>query len=206
MSLRNFLVATTVAALCAMASAGSFVITDEDSESVSVHYSGVVESLDVRQWWVVSEFIGDRVCILTIDSGGGSAYGGLDLYWALEAHPRLVTRAGSTTGAWSAAAIMWLAGDFKLLAPNSGVWFHAAFCSWDPNPMPSIGCDTSDFQRELIPVLTNAGYHGPTFNFILNSIQYRFGTDGWVGVTADGWAIRDTTDWTFETFNEELLK
>lgn len=206
MSLRTLLAAFTVASLSAIATAGDFRITSEDSSSVSVHYTGVVESRDVWQWHAVSATAGDRVIILTIDSGGGSAYGGLDLYWALEAHPRLVTRAGSITGAWSAAAIMWLAGDHRLLAPNSGVWFHAAYCSWDPNPMPSIGCDTSDFQRELIPVLTNAGFHGPTFNLILNHLQMRFGTDGWVGVTEDGWAVRDTTDWTFEPFNPELLQ
>jgi hypothetical protein len=202
----KYLFLGVIMALTSVATAGNFVITDEDGTSVSVHYTGYVEGSDVRQWNVIADYIGNRVCILTIDSGGGSAYGGLDLYWALEAHPRLVTKAGSIQGAWSAAAIMWLAGDHKLLAPNSGVWFHAAFCTWDPNPMPSIGCDTSNFQRELIPVLANAGFHGPTFNLYLNHIQVLYGTDGWVGVSADGWFIRDTTDWTFEPFNPELLK
>lgn len=206
MSPRTLLAAFTVACICAIARAGDFVITDEDTSSVSVHYTGYVLQSDVLQWYMVSAHAGDRVIILTIDSGGGSAYGGLDLYWALEAHPRLVTRAGSLQGAWSAAAIMWLAGDHRLLAPNSGVWFHAAFCSWDPNPMPSIGCDTSDFQLELIPVLANAGFHGPTFNLYLNHIQLLYGTDGWVGVSADGWFIRDTTEWTFEPFNPEILR
>ena len=206
MSLRNILVATTVAALCAIATGGNFVIVDEDPSSVSVHYTGTVYDSDVFAWRQVSDYAGHRVVLLTIDSGGGSAYGGLELYWALEAHPRLVTIAGGQTGAWSAAAIMWLAGDHKLIAEHGAVWFHAAFCTWDPEPVPDIGCNTSGFQTLLVGVLSNAGYHGETFNWYLNHVQFHYGTDGWIGVDADGWWLRDTGLWYWETFREEALK
>ena len=205
MSLLKYAAAFLIAASCSFAEAGDFKVTGADASSVSVHYSGYVERLDVRQWHIISEVAGDRVIILTIDSGGGSAYGGLELYWALEAHPRLVTRAGSQVGAWSAAAIMWLAGDHQLIAENGAVWFHAAYCSWGPDPMPDIGCDTTEFQYHLIRVLSNAGYHGATFNTVLNYVQMTHGTDGWIGVTHDGWQMFDSTDWWFTPFNKELL-
>ena len=205
MSLKNLLAVITIASICAIARAGDFRVTDADASTVSVHYTGYVERTDVWKWHLLSEVIGDRVCILTIDSGGGSAYGGLELYWALEAHPRLVTRAGSMQGAWSAAAIMWLAGDHQLIAENGAVWFHAAYCRWGPDPMPDIGCDTTEFQHHLIKVLNNAGYHGESFNAVLNYVQQTHGTDGWIGVTADGWQMFDSTDWWFKPFNKELI-
>ena len=190
-----------VYALIGTCLAGDFEITDEDHTTVSVHYTGTVSDWDVYRWNEVAAYSGERVVILTIDSGGGSAYGGLDLYWALEAHPRLVTVAGSQVGAWSAAAIMWTAGDHQLIAPNGAVWFHAAFCQWDPNPDPQIGCDTSAFQEVLILALDNAGYWGVGFNSLLNSLQQTYGTDGWVGVTNDGWQVHDSTDWWFLDFD-----
>ncbi len=183
------------ALLGTIAFGGTFRITDEDLTTVSVHYTGGVTDYDVYRWYAVEKHAGDRVIILTIDSPGGSAYGGIDLYWALEAHPRLVTVAGGQMGAWSAAAIMWTAGDYQLIAPNGAVWFHAAFCQWDPEPNPDIGCDTTRFQIQLVAVLTNAGYWGLGFNSLLNAVQNTHGTDGWIGLDSDGWWMRDTTDW-----------
>ena len=204
-SLCTFAVAV-VASAYSTATAGDFRVTDADDSSVSVHYTGTVERRDVRQWNVLTEVIGDRVVILTIDSGGGSAYGGLELYWALEAHPRLVTVAGSLKGAWSAAAIMWLAGDHQLIAENGAVWFHAAYCRWGSEPNPDIGCDTTEFQQLLVWVFDNAGYHGESFNAWLNAVQQMHGTDGWIGVSHDGWQLFDSTDWWFKPFDKELLK
>jgi len=100
---------------------------------------------------------------------------------------------------------MWTAGDHQIIAPNGAVWFHAAYCSWDSDPMPDIGCDTTEFQYHLIKVLDNAGYHGATFNAVLNYVQNTHGTDGWIGVTHDGWQMFDSTDWWFKPFNKELL-
>ena len=191
--------------LCSGASAGWFEITSEDEVSVSVHYTGKVERYDPVLWDIIVSKAGDRTILLTIDSPGGDAYAGLRLYWALEAHPRLVTIAGGDVGAWSAAAIMWLAGDHKLIDPHGAVWFHAAYCTWDPEPPVEIGCDTSDFQKHLVRVFDNAGFIGASFNAWLNLVQKTYGTDGWIGITNDGWEMRDTTDWWFKPFNKEWI-
>ena len=198
--------ALSVASLCHSASGGDFTVTDSDYSSVSVHYTGDVESSDVWQWHILTGIIGDRVVLLTIDSPGGSAYGGLDLYWALEAHPRLVTIAGAQQGAWSAAALMWLAGDHQLIAKNGAVWFHAAYCQWDSEPMPDIGCDTTEFQQLLIKLFDNAGYNGKAFNQALNYIQATHGTDGWIGADIERWWTRDTTEWTWDIFDKDLIQ
>ena len=146
--MRNFLMgaAVLIASLCSSAGAGWFEVTDEDSASVSARYIGTVDPLDIIRWEMLSSHAGNRVILLTIDSPGGHAYAGLELYWRMEAHPRLVTIAGSEVGAWSAAAIIWTAGDHRLIAQNGAVWFHAAFCTWDPEPPVHIGCDTTNFQ------------------------------------------------------------
>lgn len=193
------------ALLSSVAQAGWFEITDEDYVSVSVHYTGTVERYDPYLWDTIVDKAGDRVILLTIDSPGGDAYAGLRLYWKFASHGRLVTIAGSGYGAWSAAAIMWLAGDHKIIEENGAVWFHAAFCQWDTEPLPEIGCDTSDFQFHLIRVLTHAGFNGKAFNQWLNFVQTTHGTDGWIGVTNDGWEMRDTTEWWFEDFNKEWI-
>lgn len=191
--------------LASVSVAGDFSVTDQDHVSVSVSYTGYVDSLDVVQWNRVVRLAGERVILLTINSPGGSAYGGLDLYWAIEKQPRVVTIAGSEYGAWSAAAIMWLAGDHKLIQPQGAVWFHAAYCQWDPEPPTDIGCDTTSFQKELIKVLCNAGFCGARFNAWLNFVQANHGTDGWIGVTNDGWSIRDTTDRWFKPFKKDWI-
>ncbi len=197
--------AVLIASLCSSAGAGWFEVTDEDSSSVSARYIGTVDPLDIIRWEMLSSHAGNRVILLTIDSGGGHAYAGLELYWRMEAHPRLVTIAGSDVGAWSAAAIMWCAGDHRLIAENGAVWFHAAFCTWDPEPPVNIGCDTSNFQEHLIRVLDNAGFYGDAFNAWLNLVQEAHGTDGWIGVTNGGWEMRDTTDWWFKPFNKDWI-
>jgi len=191
--------------VCSSAHAGLFEVTDEDASSVSVHYTGRVERYDPYLWESVVALAGDRVVLLTIDSPGGDAYAGLQLYWKFTMHPRLVTIAGGDLGAWSAAAIMWLAGDHKLIAENGAVWFHAAYCTWDSEAPVEIGCDTSDFQKHLVRVFDHAGFNGDAFNQWLNMVQAAYGTDGWIGVTNDGWEMRDTTDWWFEPFNKDWI-
>lgn len=204
---KNFILgaALLVASLTSAVNAGLFTIIDEDTHSVSVHYTGTVERYDLYMWDAIAATADGRTILLTIDSGGGSAYAGLGLYWKMEAYAKLVTIAGSEVGAWSAAAIMWLAGDHQLIEKNGAVWFHAAYCTWDPTPPVSIGCDTRDFQRHLVPVLDNAGYNGEAFNAWLNLVQEAHGTDGWIGITAAGYQMRDTTDWWFKPFNKEWI-
>ena len=195
------LAAIAVACVTLPSAAGDFTVTSEDYGMVEVEYTGYVLDDDVYRWDRIVELAHGRVIILTINSGGGSAYGGIDLYWALEAYDNLVTVAGAKYGAWSAAAIMWTAGDYCIVEAGGAVWFHAAYCNWDPNPQPNIGCDTRDFQFELIKVLDDAGYDGDIFNYLLNMRQLESGTDGWIGQTTKGWFERDTTDWTFWPFD-----
>ena len=203
--MKKFLVGMLALMASTAAMGGNFKVTDEDFQSMSVHFTGTVERWDPFAWERVAQACGNRVMLLTIDSPGGDAYAGLRLYWAMEAHPRLVTIAGNQMGAWSAAAIMWTAGDHQLIDNNGAVWFHAAFCQWDPEPNPEIGCDTTDFQYYLIKCFDNAGFHGNLFNMLLNAVQSEHGTDGWIGKTNDGWFMRDTTDWWIKDFNEDWI-
>ena len=192
-------------AITSVASAGDFRVTDADDSTIDVHYTGGVDDYDIYGWESVVTYANGRVIYLTIDSPGGSAYGGLDLYWAMEAYPYLVTIAGGDFGAYSAAAIMWLAGDEKIIADRGGVYFHAAFCNWDPSPNPDIGCDTLSFQDKLIHVLADAGLKGATFNELLNQVQALNGTDGWIVITNDGWFLVDTTEWTWLDFEPDWV-
>jgi hypothetical protein len=199
------LMVMAIGSICSGVVAGTFTITAGDESTISVEYTGTVENYDLDSWYIVEDFADGRVILLTINSPGGDAYAGLRLYAALAENDRLVTIAGGSYGAWSAAAIMWLAGDHKLIEEHGAVWFHAAYCVWDPEPLPDIGCDTSHFQMYLVAVLDHAGFDGEKFNDFLNLTQAAHGTDGWIGVTNDGWFSRDTTEWWFKPFNVDWI-
>ena len=193
--MRRFIMALVALGLTSAAAAGRFEIIDHDYASVEVEYTGTVDFGDTAEWTRVTSYADGRVIILVINSGGGYADAGIDLYWALEAYPNLVTRAGAAYGAYSAAAIMWLAGDYRELEQGGGqVWFHAAYCNWDSDSSPDIGCDTTNFQTGLIEVFEDAEYDGLVFNIWLNLIQDTLGTDGWIGQNSIGWFIWDSTD------------
>lgn len=188
MALCAFFMITSVAA------AGSFEVVEQDLSSIEVEYTGTVDFHDVWRWNQIVEVADGRVIFLVINSGGGYAHAGIDLYWALEAYPNLITYAGADFGAYSAAAIMWTAGDIRRVEIGGGVWFHAAYCNWDPNASPDIGCDTTEFQVALIECMEDAGYNGLAFSVWLNLVQDTFGTDGWIGLDTLGWHIWDSTD------------
>ena len=191
--------------LSSAALAGDFRLKEEDSSSITVEYTGMVDFYDVDRWNAIAEYADGRVVFLIINSGGGYAHAGIDLYWVLEGYKNLVTIAGEDFGAWSAAAIMWTAGDVRQFENGKGqVWFHAAYCSWDSDPNPEIGCDTTSFQLRLIECLEDAGYRGLAFNSWLNLIQETFGTDGWIGVVGDldSWYLYDSTDDLIYHFDE----
>jgi hypothetical protein len=189
-----------VFAISSSALAGRFVVTANDYSSLHVTYQGEVLDGDHKKWEAIEQRASNRVIYLTIESGGGSAYEGIRLYWTLQDYPYLVTKA-SRYGAYSAAAIMWLAGDVREVPKGTIVAFHSAYCTWDPQGTPSIGCDTSDFQIHLINVLDNAGYNGRAFNALLNEVQAVFGTDGWIAIHHEGWTLWDSTDDDIFYFN-----
>ena len=191
--MKNLIIALAAYCCAASATAGDFTITEKTAGHIDVHYTGTVDFTDVAKWEAIVEIADLRIIYLTIDSGGGYAFAGIDLYWAMKDYPWLVTIGGSDYGAWSAAAIMWTAGDVRNIAEGGGVWFHAAYCTWDPEAFPAIGCNTLAFQEELVKALQDAGYNGYSFNTWLNLIQYQLGTDGWIGITNSGWWIQDST-------------
>ena len=122
--------------------AGDFKVQGEDATAVTVEYTGTVDYTDLPQWIELVEFANGRAILLTINSGGGYAFAGIELYWAMEAYPNLVTYAGSY-GAYSAAALMWTAGDYREIVVGGRVALPSAYCDWDSGPNPDIGCDTT---------------------------------------------------------------
>ena len=205
--MKNFVIALVAMCFASTAFGGTFEITEETAGHVDVHYTGMVTFDDVAKWRAIVEIADGKIIYLTIDSGGGYAFAGVDLYWELEAYPYLVTIAGNDFGAWSAAAIMWTAGDYRQVAKGGGVWFHAAYCTWDSDPFPSIGCNTLTFQEELVKIFDDAGYNGRLFNQWLNVIQYQLGTDGWIGLTNSGWWLLDSTSgWQISYDPSEIKK
>lgn len=181
--------------LASVAAAGDFEVTGCDETSVSVWYTGEVLRDDYLKWAEIEAIAGDRTIVLTIDSYGGSAFGGFDLYWAIE-RAKVITVGGNWRGAWSAAAIMWMAGDYRCVLPGGAVGWHRAYCTWDDQPMPDIGCDVSVCDDEMTRIFDDAGYNGNLFTWTLQDIQWECGTDGWITVTNDGWFFDDDSDRT----------
>ena len=200
---RIFGVIVAAYVVMASASAGDFTITDEDSGVVEVEYTGTVYRYDYAKWHLVEAHSQGRIIILTINTPGGSAFGGYDLYWAIEKTKNVVTVAGSY-GAWSAGAVMWMAGDHRVVAPNGQVGWHRAYCQWDPWPNPDIGCDPIMSDIAMDAIFADAGY-GKLFGAHLINIQNRFGTDGWIIATTDGWWVEDKNMWTLTKVDPEFF-
>ncbi len=187
--------------------AGDFTVTAEDSSSISVEYYGDVYRYDYQKWDAIEALADGRVILLTINTYGGSAYGGFDLYWAIEETSNVVTICGSKLGAWSAGAIMWLAGDHKLIEKGGVVGFHRAFCNWDPRPFPDIGCDVSDCDDEMDDIFIDAGLTSKMTSWLI-TIQWSCGTDGWIEIRDDlSWWLVDSSDDREVPFDkEEVLR
>ena len=135
--------------ICSTSWAGDFKILDDDGTTVTVHYTGMVEPLDPFTLGAIIEVCVDRHIVIIIDSGGGYAWAGVDLYWEAKKHDNLTLVAGSKLGAWSAAAIFWLADDEHLLMPDGIVGFHLAYCnSYNPP-----GCNTLEIDAAMQEIL-----------------------------------------------------
>ena len=125
-----------------------------------------------------------RRVFVTINSGGGSAYGGLGLFWEAERWTNLITIAGKDYGAWSAAAMFWLGSPQDWFeSKDSKVGFHQAYCNWMHPP----GCDLTHFRARLREAFDKAGYHGQIFDTWLTTIQAAWGVGGWALLTDEGW-------------------
>ena len=162
-----------------------FTLTNDEGHSIWYEYTGYVELGDARKLREIMDNSGGKFVFIVINSGGGSAYGGVSLFWEAERWSNLVTMAGRDYGAWSAAAIFWLGSPYDFhQGEKAKVGFHAAYCDpWNPP-----GCDTRHFQRELIRVFDRCGWHGVLFNYYLNRLQEQGGVSGWLVLKDDGWS------------------
>lgn len=165
---------------------GDFKLLDRDPSGVWYEYSGTVERTDSELLHAIMTKHRNTTVFVKINSGGGSAFGGIMLYWEAEEWDNLVTYAGKEYGAWSAAAIFWLGSPRDFLEPGSQVGFHAAYC----NPYFPPGCNTEPFQLHFVEILVREGLDGLKFNNTLNELQLRFGVDAWIIKSDEGWFIK----------------
>ncbi len=170
--------------LCPVAAAGEFTYDYEDPSGVWYQYSGTVEDTDAEQLRGIMKTWPMKRVFITINSGGGSAFGGLALFWEAERWDNLTTIAGKDYGAWSAAAMFWLGSprDWHE-SEESKVGFHQAYC----NPWRPPGCDLTAFRERLVEAFDKAGYHGLIFDAYLTGTQQTWGVSGWAVLTDEGW-------------------
>lgn len=180
------LIAALALLLATQAFGGRFKVTDTDHSGVWVEYSGSVELDDAEALnKLMREYLG-QVVYIKINSPGGSAYGGIMLYYEAEKWDNLVTFAGKDYGAWSAAAIFWLGSPRDFYEDGAQVGFHAAYCNFYFPP----GCDTSGFQTELKEILRREGFEQDRFNATLNWLQENFGVNAWLIFSDNLWYVR----------------
>ena len=171
-------------ASASMAYAGTFELKTVDASGAWYTYSGYVNDDDATQLRGIMKTFPKINVFITINSGGGSAYGGIALFWEAERWSNLITIAGKDFGAWSAAAVFWLGSPRDLFeAKESKVGFHQSYC----NPIRPPGCDLTYFNERLIELFNKAGYHGKLFSTYLTNLQSTWGISGWAVVTEEGW-------------------
>lgn len=166
------------------AEAGTFRFEREDASGVWYEYTGYVLGSDYLR---LREVMNSHPCVnvfITINSGGGSAFGGIELFDEAEKWDNLITIAGKDYGAWSAAAIFWCGSPRDWFeGADAKVGFHQAYCD-SVNPP---GCNLSKWHIELVRVLNRAGYSGPLFDWWLDTTQQSWGVEGWALLTDEGW-------------------
>jgi len=167
-----------------LASAGEFVITHNDYSGIWIEYTGYVEVEDQDALAGIMELADGQQVFITINSGGGSAYGGIALFWEAERHQNLTTIAGKRLGAWSAASMFWMGSPRDWFeSADSKVGVHQAYCNWLNPP----GCDLNFFRARYIEALNKAGYQGYIFDQWLTAAQLGYGVGAWALLTDEGW-------------------
>lgn len=184
MTLIQRLICVVSFCLCPVASGGEFTFVKKDSHGAWYEYSGEVLEEDADQLKGIMRIWPDDLVFVTINSGGGSAFGGLSLFWEAEQHSNLVTIAGEEFGAWSAAAMFWMGSPWDWFEGETAkVGFHQAYC----NPWFPPGCDIQPFRDRMIEAFNRAGYVGYFFDQWLTDTQETWGIEGWALLTDDGW-------------------
>ena len=168
---------------------------DWTADGNHLSFTGPVEGGDsIVLDYLLQQAAGHDV-IVDIETPGGLASEGIFMTEALAAYPgRVVTRAVGS-GAWSAGAMMWIAGDQKLVATDSVVGFHLAYV---PGCM---SCDTSGINGLIGGVIANAGMQGDrrawpflrTLLLDMAQVRDQYGPQGFVMLGGDG--DRDLGNW-----------
>lgn len=176
--MRLLLTLITTLLITSPALAGTFKVTNIDDHWVIVDYTGMVEFHDAPNLRKLMEKYPDHQVMIFIDSGGGYAYAGCDLYWEAKKHDNLHTVGGYKFGAWSAAAMFWLGGQNRHVAVGGVVGFHMAYC--DPHNPP--GCDTKDIDAEMQLIFEDAFgcERASALRDGLEWVRGMFGVAGWV--------------------------
>ena len=179
-----FSICATLALLCPVATGGDFTLQTEDSSGVWFEYTGYVTDNDADDLHDIMWRNLGREVFITINSGGGSAYGGLALFWEAERWDNLTTIAGKDYGAWSAAAMFWLGSPRDYFeGEDAVVAFHQAYC----DPFYPPGCNLEPFRAQSVPTFDRAGYFGEILDAALTEIQMTWGVEGWLKLTDEGW-------------------
>ena len=121
---------TTISA-AALAANVTFVPAADGLPSY-IEFTGIVERGDARAVRALSE--ANDCTLVVIASPGGSAYEGLKLYDVAKELKLNCTAYGF--GAWSAAAMFWMGGEYNNILPNSQVGFHYAYDGYTDEPAP----------------------------------------------------------------------
>ena len=187
--MKNMIWALLALTVSSLASAGEFVITHHDYSGIWIEYTGYVEMDDHEMLAaIMTAADGDQVFI-TINSGGGSAYGGIALFWEAERHQNLTTIAGADYGAWSAASMFWMGSPRDWFeGADAKVGVHQAYC----NSYYPPGCDLTHFRARYIEALNRAGYQGYIFDHWLTAAQQGYGVSAWALLTDEGWFFHES--------------
>jgi len=178
--MRLILTLITTLLITTPAVAGQFKVTNLDDAWVTVDYTGMVDFPDASRLRDLMERYPDHEVMIFIDSGGGYAYAGCDLYWEAKRHGNLHLVGGYKFGAWSAAAMFWLGGNTRHVAVGGVVGFHMAYC--DPHNPP--GCDTRDIDAEMQLIFEDAlgCEHATNLRVGLEWVRGMFGVSGWIAL------------------------
>lgn len=154
---------------------GDFAHLHTTDTHIFYSYTGTVYTGDSEKLErLVAE--SDLEVVVIIDSPGGAAYEGIELYWAAK-RLEIRTIAGTKFGAYSAAALFWMGGSGDLIE-GSLAGFHLAYC----NPYNPPGCYVADIDSKMMKCFYDkfgrARSH-EMFGLMLQALD-KFGVNGFV--------------------------
>lgn len=125
---------------------GDFTHLGDTDEHSIYSYEGAVNEGDADKLRSLDRKVSKELVVI-IDSPGGAAYEGVELYWVAK-ELKVTTFAGKKFGAYSAAAMFWAGGSGDMME-GSLAGFHLAYC----NPYNPPGCYTPDIDAEMLKCL-----------------------------------------------------